>query len=113
MEEVVFRGLLMPAFNWRWAVVSTTLYVLWHPIEAYTFLPAADPLFRQPVFLGLVTVGGTLWICLLENGFFVDWRTPSLVGSGCLEGAGRSGIYCLRDCMQSTFVEELLAELGH
>ncbi|MEL7476488.1 MAG: CPBP family glutamic-type intramembrane protease [Cyanobacteria bacterium J06642_12] len=73
-EELIFRGLLTPTFNLRWAIVSTSLFVLWHPFEAYTFLPDAMPLFVQPTFIGLVTLLGTLcWI--------VYWKTGSLWAS--------------------------------
>ncbi|MEM6445759.1 MAG: CPBP family glutamic-type intramembrane protease [Cyanobacteria bacterium P01_D01_bin.123] len=49
-EECVFRGLLTPAFELRWACLSTFAYVVWHPLGAYVFLPAALPLFTDAIF---------------------------------------------------------------
>ena len=73
-EELIFRGLLTPTFNLRWAIVSTSLFVLWHPFETYTVLPDAMPLFAQPTFIGLVALLGTpCWI--------VYWKTGSLWAS--------------------------------
>jgi len=59
-EEVVFRGLVIRRFDWRHGVASVTLYVLWHPIEALFFLPAAHPVFFDPAFLLLVTLLGSM-----------------------------------------------------
>ena len=74
-EEAVFRGLLPargetanPAIP---LAVSTLLYVLWHPLEGFTFLPGARDLFARPDFL-LVT--GLLGLaCGLTR-----WRTGSI-----------------------------------
>ncbi|MEM9512396.1 MAG: CPBP family glutamic-type intramembrane protease [Cyanobacteria bacterium P01_E01_bin.48] len=73
-EECVFRGLLTPAFELRWACLSTLAYVAWHPLEAYVFLPAALPLFTDATFLLLVALLGVLcWIAC--------YRTRSLWAS--------------------------------
>ncbi|MEM9155287.1 MAG: CPBP family glutamic-type intramembrane protease [Cyanobacteria bacterium P01_F01_bin.33] len=70
----MFRGLLTPAFELRWACLSTLAYVVWHPLEAYVFLPAALSLFTDATFLLLVALLGVLcWIAY--------YRTRSLWAS--------------------------------
>lgn len=82
-EEAVFRGLMVPSRPERPAVpvaVSTLLYVLWHPLEGFTFLPGARDLFARPDFL-LVT--GLLGLaCGLTR-----WRTGSIWPAVLLHGA--------------------------
>lgn len=75
-EELVFRGLLTPTQahqpDLRKAlVVPTALYVLWHPLEAYTFLPGAKALFTDGYFLLVTTILG------LSCGL-LRWRTGSI-----------------------------------
>lgn len=75
-EEVVFRGLMVPSRNEAARPIiamalSTSLYVLWHPLEGFTFLPGARALFARPDFL-LVT--GLLGLaCAVTR-----WRTGSI-----------------------------------
>ncbi len=75
-EEAVFRGLMVPGSDEAARPVlaiglSTLLYVLWHPLEGFTFLPGARDLFARPDFL-LVT--GLLGLaCALTR-----WRTGSI-----------------------------------
>jgi len=75
-EEAIFRGLLVPdrleaprplaplAF-------AILIFVLWHLVEAHTFLPSAAPLFDRPDFLTCAALLGTgcAWI---------RWRTGSI-----------------------------------
>lgn len=100
-EEAVFRGLMVPSRPERPAipiVVSTVLYVLWHPLEAFTFLPGARDLFARPDFLlvtGLLGLAcaitrwrtGSIWpAVLLHWAAVVVWKTwlggPSLDSLG-------------------------------
>lgn len=91
-EEIPFRGLLTPgrdepARPVLGIAISTTLYTLWHVIEALTFLPAAAPVFLRPDFLlccavlGLGCaimrhVTGSLWpAVLLHWALVVIWQT--------------------------------------
>jgi predicted Abi (CAAX) family protease len=91
-EEAVFRGLLMPGRSEtdrpaRAIAVSTTLYVLWHVVEALTFLPGAASVFLRPDFLlccAVLGVGcailrwrtGSLWpAVLLHWALVVIWQT--------------------------------------
>lgn len=101
-EEAVFRGLLPtsqenanPALP---VAVSTLLYVLWHPLEGFTFLPGARDLFSRPDFLlvtGLLGLAcgltrwrtGSIWpAVLLHWAAVVVWKTwlggPSLDSLG-------------------------------
>jgi predicted Abi (CAAX) family protease len=101
-EEAVFRGLLPsrdettnPAIP---IAVSTVLYVLWHPLEGFTFLPGARHLFARPDFLlvtGLLGLAcgvtrwrtGSIWpAVLLHWAAVVVWKTwlggPSLDSLG-------------------------------
>jgi len=66
LEEVVFRGLLLPR-NTRAiprarlvtaAVVSLALYVVSHPLNAMLFRPDALHVFANPVYLLLATLLG-------------------------------------------------------
>jgi len=53
-EELFFRGFLL---SWlatqsaRWAAwIATILFVLWHPLQAFTIGPACSAIFLQPTF---------------------------------------------------------------
>ena len=75
-EEIPFRGLLTPGPGESRRpglaiAVSTTLYTLWHVVEALTFLPAAAPVFLRPDFLACCAVLGLG--CAITR-----WRTGSL-----------------------------------
>ena len=66
LEEVFFRGLLIPrdaldrsrgyaaaAIGW-----STLAFVAWHPLNALTVNPTANPLFLDPAFLAIAAALG-------------------------------------------------------
>lgn len=91
-EELPFRGLLTPGPNEsarpRLAIaVSTTLYVLWHVVEAMTFLRPAAGVFLRPDFLlccAVLGLGcaitrhktGSIWpAVLLHWALVVAWQT--------------------------------------
>jgi predicted Abi (CAAX) family protease len=91
-EEAVFRGLLTPGRGEtgrpaRAIAISTTLYVLWHVVEALTFLPGAAGVFLRPAFLlccAVLGVGcavlrwrtGSLWpAVILHWALVVIWQT--------------------------------------
>src|SRR5262249_12475675 len=65
-EETLFRVLLLPHLREaapRWRVllcgaVALTLFVLWHPWNAWLFAPAARPIFYNGVFLSLAGLLG-------------------------------------------------------
>jgi len=62
-EEIPFRGLLTPGPGesrrpWLETGLATSLYVLWHVVEALTFLPAAAAVFLRPDFLACCAVLG-------------------------------------------------------
>lgn len=85
-EELVFRGLLIPArgesrYPVRWFRAGIAAFVLWHVVEAITFLPHAT-MFLRPLFLVCVAVlgiacalmryrTGSLWPAVLLHGVVV------------------------------------------
>lgn len=94
-EELVFRGLLMPArqddeppdtVKILWIALSVAAFTGWHVLEALTFLPGAH-LFLKPAFLACASVlgaacaimryrTGSLWPCVLLHGLLVWlWQT--------------------------------------
>lgn len=91
-EEIPFRGLLTPGPGesrrpMLEIAVSTTLYTLWHVVEALTFLPRAAPVFLRPDFLACCAVlglgcavirlkTGSLWpAVILHWALVVVWQT--------------------------------------
>ena len=89
VEEVFFRGLLIPNdAKLRGAkrisiylLVSTALFVLWHPFVALMINPAARTFFLNPCFLGITALLGltcgisyllsrSLWIPII-----IHWLT--------------------------------------
>lgn len=68
-EELVFRVLPLPhpsehvqAGKLPAAIIALILFVLWHPVNAYFFVPWARALFYRPDFLvvaGLLGIGAT------------------------------------------------------
>ncbi|MGL4554929.1 MAG: CPBP family glutamic-type intramembrane protease [Gemmataceae bacterium] len=60
-EELAFRAALLPHPSEGWSVsgraaraaAAVSLFVLWHPLNAALFLPAARPLFYDVRFLAL------------------------------------------------------------
>lgn len=66
-EEVVFRYFFNRNQRWQLSIpLSTLAFVLWHPLEAFTFLPAAKPWFCDPGFLIFVGIFG-LFSCYLRR----------------------------------------------
>lgn len=71
IEETVFRVLLNPhrqedvtlAVRSLWASLSISVYVLWHPLNAWLLTPSARHVFYQLPFLGITLVLG--FLCLL------------------------------------------------
>lgn len=62
-EELAFRGLLTPGPGesrrpWLEIGAATGLYVLWHVVEALTFLPGAAAVFLRPDFLAACAILG-------------------------------------------------------
>jgi len=49
-EELAFRGPLHPRAP-VWSLISLSAFIAWHPIQVWLGLPAAQPLFLEPVFL--------------------------------------------------------------
>jgi predicted Abi (CAAX) family protease len=85
-EELVFRGLLIPARGEaahpvRWMASGLTLFVVWHVVEALTFLPGAHlfltvPFLACALVLGVACTGmryltGSLWPAVVFHGFVV------------------------------------------
>ena len=87
IEEIFFRVLLLPyplkqiqASSWfTWSLLSLFLFVIYHPVNAFTFFPQAKETFGNPVFLVLTTglgvsctliywQSGSLWLPV-----FVHW----------------------------------------
>jgi predicted Abi (CAAX) family protease len=71
LEEAFFRGVLIPRnilesgpakAVWS-AVISTLLFVAWHPFNALAFNPTAIPLFLDPWFLVIVGAMGLTCGC--------------------------------------------------
>jgi len=66
LEEAFFRGILIPRnvlaaghAKAAWSVViSTLIFVVWHPFNALAFNPTAIPLFLNPWFLIIVGAMG-------------------------------------------------------
>jgi len=80
-EELVFRVLLLPhptedigaIAQWLWSAISLFLFVVYHPLNAFTFFPVGRKTFVDPVFLLLAALlgivctltyqqSGSLWI---------------------------------------------------
>jgi predicted Abi (CAAX) family protease len=65
-EELIFRVILLPypdemnsfALIFGSSVLSLTLFVLYHPLNALIFYKVGNPTFFQPVFLGLTALLG-------------------------------------------------------
>lgn len=93
-EELFFRGLLL---SWlatrskRWAAwIATIVFVLWHPLQAFTIGPAWSAMFLHPTFwlstliLGIILAhirikSQSLWPPILVHWFVVIiWK--SLLG---------------------------------
>lgn len=58
-EELLFRGLLLPERRAAlFAPLSVGLFVLWHPLQAWTFGPPWAALFIEPAFLAAALILG-------------------------------------------------------
>ena len=59
-EEVLFRAALIPREQprWPWLALSVTLFVLWHPLQAWTIGPPWSGAFLDPWFLAAVAILG-------------------------------------------------------
>lgn len=86
LEEIFFRVLLLPyplnktpdnSWLW-WAGLSLFLFVVYHPLNAFSFFPQGRKTFCNPIFLGLAlglgivcTViyghSGSLWLPVLVH----------------------------------------------
>jgi uncharacterized protein len=87
-EELLFRGALIPRDRptGAWIVLSTTAFVLWHPLQALTIGPPWAGAFLDPWFLAAVAVLGvalgriyaatrSLWPCVLVHWIVVfTWK---------------------------------------
>ncbi|MBN1253847.1 MAG: CPBP family intramembrane metalloprotease [Deltaproteobacteria bacterium] len=81
VEEMVFRGLLIPhksrgvskRFLLLYSLFSIVVFIAWHPINAMTINPPAYSIFTNPMFLGLAALmaiactitylrTGSLWV---------------------------------------------------
>lgn len=85
-EEAAFRGLLIPTHGESqrpalWIGCGVVAFVVWHVVEATTFLPGAH-LFLTPAFLAAAGVlglacalmryrTGSIWPCVLLHGLAV------------------------------------------
>lgn len=99
-EELIFRSAL-PAQSQRqaqtrrpilWLAIGVVVFVLWHVIEALTFLPGAH-LFLQPAFLACAAIlglacavmryrTGSLWPAVIFHALIVWLRQGFLAGPG-------------------------------
>jgi len=65
-EEIIFRGLLIPNDTGlkgtknilKQSIISSSLFVLWHPFNALTINPGAQTFFLDPWFLFIVFILG-------------------------------------------------------
>lgn len=76
-EELLFRGVLIPRLNAqpRHILLSSLLFLLWHPLQAVTYGPPWAGAFLNPWFLAAVAIlgvalgriyaaTGSLWPCI-------------------------------------------------
>ncbi|NEP31046.1 MULTISPECIES: CPBP family glutamic-type intramembrane protease [Moorena] len=77
LEEIFFRVLLLPHPSENpslislsaWSTVSLVIFVIYHPLNAITFYPAAMETFFKPIFLFLATLLGIICtIAYLQSG---------------------------------------------
>jgi len=66
IEELVFRGLLNPTQSPLSIVVSTALFVIWHPIAGALLVPEAFPFVSDPRFLCFTALFGFSF-CLMRR----------------------------------------------
>lgn len=85
-EELVFRGLLIPGrgesrYPAHWFAAGIAAFVLWHVVEATTFLPRAHLFLTAPFLVCAAVLGlacaamryrtGSLWPAVLLHGMVV------------------------------------------
>lgn len=89
LEELFFRGLLLPHKKrnmpiqkiWLYSMISVVLFVLWHPVNAFTINKAAITIFTDPIFLFITTLlAVTCTVTYLKSGciwipVFIHWIT--------------------------------------
>jgi uncharacterized protein len=89
LEEFFFRGLLIPRDaldkGWKhaigWIVASSLAFTLWHPLNALTINPSAQPFFLNVPFLiivfclGIVCGIGYVASRSLWTAVFIHWLT--------------------------------------
>ncbi|NEO68574.1 CPBP family glutamic-type intramembrane protease [Moorena sp. SIO3H5] len=77
LEEIFFRVLLLPHPSENpslisiaaWSTVSLFIFVIYHPLNAITFYPAARQTFFKPIFLFLAALLGIICtIAYLQSG---------------------------------------------
>ncbi|AOX01138.1 abortive infection protein [Moorena producens PAL-8-15-08-1] len=87
LEEIFFRVLLLPHPSENpslislsaWSTVSLLIFVIYHPLNAITFYPAARETFFKPIFIFLATLLGiSCTIAYLQSGsiwtaVFIHW----------------------------------------
>ena len=91
-EELLFRGFLIPRRppRARWIALSAALFVLWHPLQAWTIGPPWAAAFLDPWFLAAAAVlgvalgriyaaTGSLWPCVAAH-WLVVWGWKALLG---------------------------------
>jgi predicted Abi (CAAX) family protease len=76
LEEIVFRGLLLPhpregasrRQTLSYAAVSLGIFLVWHPLNGWLFRPEALSLFSDPIFLSLAALlGGATMTAYLRS----------------------------------------------
>ena len=89
LEELFFRVILLPhpsenmnsKLMFTWSTISLLLFVIYHPLNAITFSPAARETFFNPVFLCLAALLGLICtVAYLQTGsiwisVFIHWLT--------------------------------------
>jgi predicted Abi (CAAX) family protease len=89
LEESIFRGLLIPnnarergtKYIIRVTLVSSAIFVLWHPLNALTINPAAKAVFLNPYFLliafllGIATAMSYIYSKSLWAPVIIHWLT--------------------------------------
>jgi uncharacterized protein len=87
-EELLFRGLLIPRSGQkrRAVLLSASLFVLWHPLQAWTIGPPWSAIFLDQWFLTIVFIlglllgsiyarTGSLWPCVAVHWLVVlAWK---------------------------------------
>jgi len=87
-EELLFRALIIPRKARRqwWLALSVALFVLWHPLQAFTFGPPWAGALLDPWFLAATAILGialgriylatsSLWPCIAAHWLIVlGWK---------------------------------------